>query len=225
MPPKRKPASTKKEPAAKRGKKADAAEHEHASDVAPSAESAASPKKGSKPVGSMSAADVWSSSDYVQGGKMTQEGFAALLSQIGVELMTFEAIYFQYKLYPTAEAIEDPLTVCKSKQALQSCLDSLGARKLEEVPEKLKRKKAALQADYGEHFSQFFRWCFEMGKAISAANLDVAPSAVRTVPLAVALVLMEAALCSWSLMPQLKTFCEEKHAQPITKVSIPRHMM
>ena len=124
--------------------------------------------------------------DYVQGGKMTQEGFAALLSQIGVEL-TFEAIYFQYKLYPTAEAIEDPLTVCKSSRRCRAASTSRRAQ-AKEVPEKLKRK-AALQADY-EHFSQFFRWCFEMGKAISAANLDVAPSAVRTVPLAVA-------RCSW----------------------------
>jgi hypothetical protein len=214
MPPKRK-AAAKKEPA----KKAAKTDAEPSGDPAPSASDkpAASPKKG-KPLGSMSATEVWGLSEYVQSGKMTQEGFAALLQGIGIELMTFEAIYFQYRLAPTPDSVEDPHTVCSSKHALQSCLDGLGARKLEDVPEKLKRKKAALQSDYGDSFPQFFRWLFEMGKAISAANLDVAASAVRTVPLAVGLMLMEAALSSWPLMPQLKAFCEEKHAQPITKV-------
>ena len=141
MPPKRK-AAAKKEPA----KKAAKTDAEPSGDPAPSASDkpAASPKKG-KPLGSMSATEVWGLSEYVQSGKMTQEGFAALLQGIGIELMTFEAIYFQYRLAPTPDSVEDPHTVCSSKHALQSCLDGLGARKLEDVPEKLKRKKAELE--------------------------------------------------------------------------------
>lgn len=85
------------------------------------------------------------------------------------------------------------------------------------MPEKLRRKTAALQADYGQQFAPFFRWLFEMGKAIAALNHNLMASAVRAVPLAEGMMLMEAALGSWEHLANLKAFCEEKHAQPITK--------
>ena len=220
MPPKRK-AATAKKAESKKAKQAEPKEAEpEQTEPAPApaaAKKASSPKK-AKPVGSMSAAELWGSPDHVQDGKMTQEGFASVLTAIGIELMTFEAVYFSYSLCPTTEVIEDPNIVCQSKQALQSCLDRLGARKLDDVPQQLASKKAQLTLDYNASaFTPFFHWLFEMGKAISAANRSIHSSAVRVVPLDVGMMLMEAALSSWPLFPRLKTFCEEKHAAPITK--------
>lgn len=40
-----------------------------------------------------------------------------------------------------------------------------------------------MQGSYDSGFQNFFRWLFEMGKAIAALNNSVAAGAVRTVPL------------------------------------------
>lgn len=133
--------------------------------------------------------------------------------------MTFEAVYFQYTLNPTTEVL-DATMVCESKLALINCLGRLGALKLDDVPVKLARKKELLQSDYSQQaFTPFFLWLFEMGKAIAAANLGLDTSAVRVVPLPIALLLMQAGLSSWPLMPRLKTFFEDDFAQPITKAT------
>jgi len=177
---------------------------------------ASSPGK-SKPLGSKSASEVWSSAEYVQGGKMGHEGFAALLSGLGIEEMTFEAVYLGYKLAPSQQTVDDVMTVCASKQALQNAMDSLGCRSLAELPAKLNAKRMQMQSDFGPSFTPFFRWLFEMGKAIAAMNNEVDAGSVRIVPLAEGLALMEAVLEAWPLMGQLKTFCVDKYAQPFSK--------
>ena len=49
----------------------------------------------------------------------------------------------------------------------------------------MRTKCAAIQSDFGPHFTPFFRWLFEMGKAIAALNNEVHAGNVRTVPLSV----------------------------------------
>ena len=132
MPPKRKAAAAKKESSSAKKKSKATIEAPSPSEAAPAAAPAKSPGK-AKPVGSMSASEVWASDTFVTAGKMTQEGFSELLNAVGIELMTFDAIYLQYRLAPTTEAIDDPLIVCHSKQGLQSCFEFLGCRKMEEV--------------------------------------------------------------------------------------------
>jgi len=93
----------------------------------------------------------------------------------------------------------------------------LGCRNLGELPEKLRRKSATLEASYGESFQAFFRWLFEMGKAIAILNSNANASSVRTVPLDVGLQLMEAVLGGWRLKEPMKAFCQSHHAQPFSK--------
>ena len=66
-------------------------------------------------------------------------------------------------------------------------------------------------------FQPFYRWMFEMGKSISAMNTGSHVSAVRSVPLAEGLQLMEVVLGSWRLMGKLKEFCETKADAPFNK--------
>jgi hypothetical protein len=54
-----------------------------------------------------------------------------------------------------------------------------------DVPAKLRAKRGSMEADFGPSFAPFFRWLFEMGKAIAALNNNVQSGAVRTVPLSV----------------------------------------
>ena len=131
--------------------------------------------------------------------------------------MSFEAFYLTFRLATNQQAVEDAMVVCDSKRAMQSALDGLGCRSVAELPAKLRSKCAAMQADFGPAFLPFFRWLFEMGKAISALNHDLAVDRVRTVPQQEGLLLMEAALVQWPLMPTLKAFCTDKHGQPFTK--------
>ena len=51
------------------------------------------------------------------------------------------------------------------------------------MPNKLRQRRASLQSSFGPEFQPFFRWMFEMGKAIAALNSGAAACAVRTVPL------------------------------------------
>jgi len=210
-PKKRKAASSSASSSSKKGKKTqEAPEPEAAPPPAP-----ASGK--SKPLGSKTASEVWSSSEYVQEGKMTQEGFASFISELGIEEMSFEACYLTFKLAPDSQAVDDVMIVCAAKHALQSTMDSLGCRTMAELPARLRAKRASMQADYGPAFAPFFRWLFEMGKAIAALNNGVQSGAVRTVPLAEGLALMEAVLGAWPLMGKLKVFCVDKYAQPFSK--------
>lgn len=171
----------------------------------------------SKPIERQSASEVWTSAEYVSEGKMTQEGFATLIGAIGIEEMSFEAIYLSFRLSPSEQTVEDVMTVCASKHSLQSAMDGLGCQSMGELPGKLRSKSAALQSDFGAQFSPFFRWLFEMGKAISALNNGVSALQVRTVPLAEGLQLMEAVLGAWPLMTKLKAFCLDKYSQPFSR--------
>ena len=67
-------------------------------------------------------------------------------------------------------------------------------------------------------FQPFFKWIFDLGKGIAALNLGVNAGAVRSVPVAEGVQLMEAALGAWSLMPKFKQFCAtSKSALPFSK--------
>lgn len=178
---------------------------------------APAPSPKSKSLGGKTVSEVWSTATYVSGGKISQEGFATFISDIGIEDMSFEAIYLSFRLSTSDQAVEDVFTVCASKQRLQFALDGLGCRSFAELPAKLRAKRVSLQSEYGQQFAAFFRWLFEMGKAIAALNNSVASQAVRTVPLSEGLALMEAVLGAWPLMEQLKTFCLEKFNQPFSK--------
>jgi len=163
-----------------------------------------------------SASDVWSNKDYVEQGVMTQSGFSNLCGCLGIEEMSFEACYLMYSLCP---AIEDVMTVCSSKSAFQRAVDSFGGKSLLDLPAQLQTRRSSLQRTYGTHdFGPFWRWLFEMGKAIAALNMGATSAgAVRSVPLNEGLMFLEAALGSWPLMPKLKVFCETKYAQAFTK--------
>ena len=167
--------------------------------------------------GLKSVSDVWSSKEYVSDGRMGQEGFGALADALGIEHMTCEALYLIFVFSPSRDAVTDVFTVCESKAAMQSALDGLGCRTMSELPAKLRAKCAHMQTDFGPPFPAFFRWLFEMGKAVAAVNNDVAAHAVRTVPLNEGLQLLEAVLPKWRLTPTLKAFCVDKYAQPFSK--------
>jgi len=158
--------------------------------------------------------EVWQSSEFVQGGAMTQGGFAALCDKLQVEQMSFEAFYLIYTLSPE---ITDVMVVCSSKTAFQRGVDSLGCKTPAELPVKLKQKRIALQSEYSARFRPFFVWLFDMGKNIAAMNSGADVGVVRSVPLDVGLQLMEAVLGSWRLFPKLKEFCETSFAQPLSK--------
>tara|TARA_B110001452_G_C15124528_1_gene391908 strand:- start:42 stop:680 length:639 start_codon:yes stop_codon:yes gene_type:complete len=158
-------------------------------------------------------ADAWTA-PYVEKGAISQGGFSELCTRIELEEMSFEACYLMYLLIPS---VEDVMTVCKSKADLQHAVDRLGCRLVSEVPAKLRSKKSSM-GEYEMHdFQPFYQWMFEMGKAISAMNTGAHVSAVRSVPLAEGLQLMEIALGSWSLMGKLKEFCTTKADAPFSK--------
>ena len=90
-------------------------------------------------------------------------------------------------------------------------------RNLAELPARLKQTRASLQAEFGERFAAFFRWLFDMGKGIAALGTGADVSAVRTVPLTEGMMLSEAVLVGWPLLPEYKAFFAEKFAQPFTK--------
>ena len=150
---------------------------------------------------------------------MTQEGFAALCDQLSLEEMSFEAIYLTFLLGGLQTGpVEDVMCVCPSRMMMQRTLDALGCRTLGDVPSRLATKCTHMQRDYDEQtFRPFFRWLFEMGKAIAALNHGSQASAVRTVPLSEGLQLIEAVLGKWAFMPDLKAFCTDRYAQPFTK--------
>ena len=154
----------------------------------------------------MSVADVWGNPQYVPGGSMTQESFAALCHALNLEQMSFASMYLCYLFGGSSQSVEDVMVVCTSKGAMQRALDALGAKTFGDVPLRLAERCAMLQRDFGSNFLVFFRWLFEMGKAVAALNLGVHASAVRTVPLDVGLQLMEPVLGTWPLMAELKAF-------------------
>jgi len=200
MAPKRKAAAAKSSRAKK--SKTDAAE------TSSPVTQAAAPK-------AMSVASVWSNSQYVEDGAMKQEGFAHFCSTLGIEELSFDACYLIHLLCPT---VDDVMVVCSSKSMFQRAMDSLGCHSVTDLPSKLRLRRAALQRTYGvSDFLPFWKWLFEMGKAIAALNNSAPASAVRTVPLNEGLLFMEAALGTWPLLPKMKEFCEEKYTQPFTK--------
>lgn len=79
-----------------------------------------------KPLTQKSVAEVWNSAEYVEGGKMSQAGFAVFIQELGIEEMSFEAIYLTFRLSASSDAVDDVMTVCASKQSLQGGLDGLG---------------------------------------------------------------------------------------------------
>jgi len=165
----------------------------------------------------MTVSDIWASPEYVSDNRMTQEGFAKLITALSIEEMSFESIYLTYLLSGSPQTVDDVMVVCSAKPLMQRALDSLGCRQLGDLPTRLRARSAAMQGSYDSGFQNFFRWLFEMGKAIAALNNSVAAGAVRTVPLNEGVLLMEAVLGTWSLMPQMKEFCTDKFAQPFSK--------
>ena len=75
------------------------------------------------PQGALTAADVWSSDEFVQDGVMTQEGFAALCDRLDVEQMSFDACFLLHVLCPE---IRDAMVVCTNQVALERGLGALG---------------------------------------------------------------------------------------------------
>jgi hypothetical protein len=73
---------------------------------------------------------VWATVHYVSEGKMTQEGFSSFIGELGIEEMSFEAIYLIFKLAPNSQAVDDVMIVCAAKQSMQSAMDSLGCARL-----------------------------------------------------------------------------------------------
>jgi len=158
---------------------------------------------------------LWSDGELVVDGRMTQEGFAKLCNKLGVDELSFEAFYFTYMLCPT---VDDISVVCCSKTALLRSLEALGCQNVTDLPTRLRSKRESLQQHYNTtEFGPFWRWLFDVGRAISALNIDAPPGAVRSVPLAEGLLFTEALLSTWPLLPKLKTFCETMHKQPFTK--------
>lgn len=115
---------------------------------------------------------------------MCQAGFSALCSRLSLEEMSFESIYLLFCLSPE---VGDVSIVCATPSELQRGVDKLGCRTLSEVPVKLVSTRAALTADYGPRFLDFFRWLFEMGKALTSET----GSTTRIVPLDTGLLLAE----------------------------------
>ena len=128
MPPKRKApskaaskkASASDEPAPASNKKSKSKEE------APPAPAKSPATAKSKPLGSRTVTELWNSPDYVENGKMTQEGFAGFIGELGIEEMSFEAIYLTFRLSPSTDVVDDVMTVCASKQSMQGALDGLG---------------------------------------------------------------------------------------------------
>jgi len=215
MGPKRKQ-SPKQPTPAKSGKKAKAPAEPSSPSAAPAVSSTKAPAK--KPLAKMTVAELWSAAaGYVDNGGLTQEGFAKLIEELALEEMSFESIYLTFLLSGSSQTVDDVMVVCSSKAVMQRALDCLGCRLLGDLPGQLRSKSASLQAGYGDAFQAFFRWLFEMGKAIAALNNGVQAGAVRTVPLQEGVMLMDAVLGSWPLMPQLKAFCQDKFGQPFSK--------
>ena len=221
MPPKRKAAASsasKKKAPKKEAKPEPVQEPEPAPAPAPakSTTPAKSPKK-EKALASKSVTEAWNTSTYVSDGVMGQEGFGEFIGALGIEEMSFEAIYLIFKMSPSTTEVTDAMIVCDSKKSLQGAMDGLGCKSFGDLPAKLRARRALLQADFGHQFSIFFRWLFEMGKAISAVNNDQNKDMVRTVPLDTGLFLMDAVLSAWPLMPKLKAYCEAQHQQPFSR--------
>jgi hypothetical protein len=206
----------RKAPAAETKSKKAKAEPLESATTAAAAAAATSPKK-PKALKNMSASEVWGATEYVQDGAMSQEGLAALLAGLDIAEMSFDALFLTYHLSGCPQSVDNVWIVCPSKQQLQTALDSFGcSRSLAGLPAQLRRKCASLESSYAEPFASFFRWLFEMGKAISALNNNSEVSHVRSVPLDVGLQLMESALVNWSLISQFKAFCTQQ-AQPFSR--------
>ena len=219
-------------------------------------------EEASGPFSKMTAAEVWSSAEYVEDGSMSQHGFAALCAAVSIEEMSFEQLFLMFQLGGCATTVENAMTVCPSKQTLQRTFEHLGCRTLGELPARLKAKCGRLQDECAracrrasrslgssapaprppprlpsaalllthparaaasspraddDSFQIFFRWLFEMGKALAALSNGRNSAVARTVPLAEGLSLMEAALRQWPLMPELKGFCEGTYGQPFSR--------
>jgi len=218
MPSKRKAPATSKAPSAKSSKKAKEEGSAAAAETAPAAPPGPASATKGKPFLKMTVADVWSAAAYVDADKMTLSGFDALCSSLSVVEMSFDYLYLMYVLGGSSTgSIEDPQTVCPSKPALQRAFDVLGSRTLGDLSTRLKARCSGLQADYGDGFQLFFRWLFEMGKALAALGSGRSMVGSRTVPLVEGLTLIEAALAQWELMAELKTFCTDKFDQPFTR--------
>jgi len=83
----------------------------------------ASPVKASGAKSLLSVADIWASAEFIEGGVLSQTGFAALCDKLKVEQMSFEAVYLLFTLSPE---IEDVMVVCASKVAFQRGIECLG---------------------------------------------------------------------------------------------------
>ena len=79
---------------------------------------------------------------------MDQEGFAEFIGALGIEEMSFEAIYLIFKMSPSSQTVDDVMTVCADKKSLQGAMDGLGCKSFADLPSKLRAKRASLQADF-----------------------------------------------------------------------------
>lgn len=165
--------------------------------------------------GPRTAAEVWGNDEYVEDGVMGAAGFAKLCEALELKEMSFEACFLNHLLSPTVDNI---MVVCKTKAELQRCMEGLGCSTLQEVPAKLRARRQVIENSFGTaDWNRFWKWLFEMGKAIQALKVSAPSSSVRTVPLDEGLQLMDASLGAWWLFPKLRQFSASVHGQAFTK--------
>ena len=223
MPPKRK-AAAKKAPAAKKAKvepepPAPSPTTTKAKGKSPKK---ASPKKASPPAPPPDEyAALWANAEFVEGGAMGQAGFAAFCTHIGLEELSFEACYLMHLLTPK---IDDVMVVCPSEEGFRAVVERrLRCARPADVAAKLRAKRAEFISDAygngveGHEFTLYYKWLYDVGRAIAAANNGVSAEQVRSVPAAEAVMFLRAGLAGWPYMEKLAAFCDEAKVPPFSK--------
>ena len=225
MPPKRK-AAAKKAPAAKKAKVAEPVEPPAPSPTTTKAKGKspkkASPKKASPPAPPLDEyAALWANAEFVEGGAMGQAGFAAFCTHIGLEELSFEACYLMHLLTPK---IDDVMVVCPSEEGFRAVVERrLRCARPADVAAKLRAKRAEFISDAygngveGHEFTLYYKWLYDVGRAIAAANNGVSAEQVRSVPAAEAVMFLRAGLAGWPYMEKLAAFCDEAKVPPFSK--------
>ena len=152
---------------------------------------------------------------------MGQAGFAAFCTHIGLEELSFEACYLMHLLTPK---IDDVMVVCPSEEGFRAVVERrLRCARPADVAAKLRAKRAEFISDAygngveGHEFTLYYKWLYDVGRAIAAANNGVSAEQVRSVPAAEAVMFLRAGLAGWPYMEKLAAFCDEAKVPPFSK--------
>ena len=202
MPPKRKAAAKRlgrEEGEGRRARAAGAvADHHQAKGKSP-----ASPKKASPPAPPLDEyAALWANAEFVEGGAMGRAGFAAFCAS--ASRSSFEACYLMHLLTPK---IDDVMVVCPSEEGFRAVVERrLQCARPADVAAKLRAKRTEFISDAygngveGHEFTLYYKWLYDVGRAIAAANNGVSAEQVRSVPAAEAVMFLRAGLAGWPYM-------------------------